>query len=97
MPIGTVFTIQGLVILLIALYRRKHTIKNILKPIVRVTGTNQYRRLSSADVDGPEILSADGNPKAIIFFETSGPTVVLIAVWTIMTYLALLILLFRLQ
>lgn len=129
LPIGTVFTIQGFVILVIGLYRRKNTARKIIFPYVQVyynhlmnrmgkgTSSVGYKMLNqnenSEDQSGllvqqPDQVSSNepSAPKENGFeevesqntyFDTSGPTVVLISMWSIVTYITLLVLLFRLD
>ncbi|VVT56515.1 uncharacterized protein SAPINGB_P005123 [Magnusiomyces paraingens] len=76
LPIGTVFTVQGILILVIAFYRRHKTIKDIF------TVAGGYRAVSQ-----------DHN----IVFQTSGPTVLLLSSISILTYIALFILIQKLS
>lgn len=129
LPIGTVFTIQGFVILVIGLYRRKKTARKIIFPYVQVyynrimnrmgkgTSSAGYKVLNQHEntEDQPDLLvqqpdqvssNESSAPKEDGFeevesqntyFDTSGPTVILISMWSIITYIALLVLLFRLD
>lgn len=147
-PIGTVFTVQGFVILLLALYRRQYTIRKIIDPYVKVyknlakevqavTNSNAtrnrdagYRPLNddqnaeeSSTEDEDKNDNAEENTNNFdddqeeqiqesnsentenfpetqyqtTYFDTSGPTIVLVSVWSIITYIVLLILLHRLD
>ena len=149
-PIGTVFTVQGFVILLLALYRRQYTTRKIIDPYVKVyrnlakevqavTNLNATRNIKagykplnedqnadeslSEDEDEDENYNAEENTNNFsdeqeepiqesssenaetfpeiqyqtTYFDTSGPTIVFVSVWSIVTYIVLLVLLHRLD
>lgn len=159
LPIGTVFTAQGIVILLIAWYRRQCTTRKLVKPYIQVY-QELARRMSIAaaaqesmdfsialpngqEIDDFAVLEESENgsdyendeeendddededeeeeesdrywneatgldPKLSDYdsmelqiqethFDTSGPTVVLVSVWSIITYITLLVLINRLE
>lgn len=122
--IGTVFTVQGVVILGVAGYRRRYTVDGIIGPYLkpymepcvnackelvrkasmsmsrRGSISSEYRSLNQQN-NNTTTNNTDFNPKQNsplpTHFDTSGPTVVFVSLWTIATYIAIIVLLNRLD
>lgn len=86
MPIGLVFTIYGVLVLLIAWHRQSQTVRLIYKQHV---AADESRHPPSA-----EELEGAGDDEEIELFETSGSTVVLLTVVSLSAYVTLIVLLY---
>lgn len=94
LPIGTVFTVYGVLVLLIAWRRRAQATKLILQ--THPHRPQRHQRNSSDNdgvVDEGESREED---EQMNYFETSGGTVVLLTIVTVLSYIALLALIYLL-
>jgi hypothetical protein len=88
-PIGTVFTGYGVVVLLIAWYRRSEATRLFLIDHPHHPRNNPDEVIASEEARGTQ----NDDPKDLVFV-TSGMTVVLLTIASVFSYITLLVLLY---